>query len=126
MTSETKKNAAFFYKDRKRMQRTFRSFIKNGKEQKNVPFFYKKQKRMQKTFCSFIKNGKNAKNVLFFYKERKRTQERCILLKRTDAQPWINGVFNNIYGALEVVNKVHKIQEVPNVIPTSHKVFQRG
>ena len=75
---------------------------------------------MQKTFRSFIKNEKNAKNVPFFYKER------CVLLKRTDAQPWLNGVFNNIYGALEVVNKVHKIQEVPNVIPTSHKVFQRG
>ena len=26
-------------------------------------------------------------NTAFFYKERKRTQERCILLKRTDAQP---------------------------------------
>ena len=43
------------------MQRTFHSFIKNGKERKNVPFFYKEQKRKQKTFRSFIKNGKECK-----------------------------------------------------------------
>ena len=36
-----------------------------------------------------------------------------------------NAVFNNIYGALEVLNKVPKMIEVPNVIPTSHKVFPR-
>ena len=62
MTSETKKNAAFFYKDRKRMQRMFDSFIKNGKEQKKILFFYKERKRMQKTFRSFIKNGKERKD----------------------------------------------------------------
>ena len=32
---------------------------------------------------------KNTKNAAFFFKERKRTQEFCVLLKRTDAQPWI-------------------------------------
>ena len=35
------KNAAFFYKECKRMQRTPRSFIKNAKERKNVAFFWK-------------------------------------------------------------------------------------
>ena len=31
----TKKNVPFFYKERKRTQRSFRSFIKNGKERKD-------------------------------------------------------------------------------------------
>ena len=35
MTYETKKNVPFFYKERKRTQRSFRSFIKNGKERKD-------------------------------------------------------------------------------------------
>ena len=35
------KNAAFFYKERKRMQRTLGSFIKNGKKCKNIGFFEK-------------------------------------------------------------------------------------
>ena len=35
------------------------------------------------------RTGKNAKNVPFFYKERARVQERCVLLKRTVAQPCI-------------------------------------
>ena len=42
MTYETKKsakNAAFFYKERKRTQRTLHSFIKNAKEHKNVALF---------------------------------------------------------------------------------------
>ena len=87
MTYEAKKNAAFFYKDWKRMLRMFRSFIKNGKEHKklsillkrmeknakNVPFFYKEQKRTQKTFRSFIKN-------------RKVRKKRSVLYKRNDAQ----------------------------------------
>ena len=69
------KNATFFYKERKRMQRTQRSFIKNVKErkecnvllkrmQKNIrecAFFYKKRKRMQRTQRSFIKNIKECK-----------------------------------------------------------------
>ena len=74
------KNATFFYKERKRMQRTQCSFIKNVKErkecnvllkrmQKNIrecAFFYKKRKRMQRTQHSFIKNIKECKehNVL--------------------------------------------------------------
>ena len=37
----------------------------------------------------------------------------------------LTGVLNNIYGALEVLNKVPKMLEAPNVIPTSHKVFPR-
>ena len=65
MTYETKKkakNAAFFYKERNRTQRKFRSFIKNGKEhKKNVPFFYKERKRTQRTLRSFTKNGKERK-----------------------------------------------------------------
>ena len=46
MTYETKKNAknaAFIYKERKRTQRTPRSFIKKGKERKNVAFFWKER-----------------------------------------------------------------------------------
>ena len=31
------------------------------KNAKNVPFFYKERKRKQKTFRSFIKNGKGRK-----------------------------------------------------------------
>ena len=67
---ERKKNGTFFYKERKR---TERSFIKNGK---NGTFFYKECKRMQRTEHSFIKNAKERK-------------ERNVLLKRTDAQPWV-------------------------------------
>ena len=69
------KNATFFYKERKRMQRTQCSFIKNVKErkecnvllkrmQKNIrecAFFYKERKRMQRTQGSFIKNIKECK-----------------------------------------------------------------
>ena len=47
-------------------------FIKKAKERENVSFFWKERKRTQK----------NAK-------ERKRTRELCILLKTTDAQPWL-------------------------------------
>ena len=35
MTYEIKKNVPFFYKKRKRTQRSERSFIKNGKERKD-------------------------------------------------------------------------------------------
>ena len=38
---EHKKRCIFFYKERKRMQRTPRSFIKNRKERKNAAFFWK-------------------------------------------------------------------------------------
>ena len=38
-TGKNAQNAAFFYKERKRTQRTTHSFIKNGKEGKNVAFF---------------------------------------------------------------------------------------
>ena len=44
------------------------------KNAKIIPFFYKEWKRAQRSFCSFIKNGKEAKIVLLFYKERKRMQ----------------------------------------------------
>ena len=49
-----------------RPKRTFRSFLKNGKE-RNV--------LLQRT-------EKNAKNAAFFCKERKRTQEHFVLLQR--------------------------------------------
>ena len=35
MTYETKKNVPFFYEEWKRKQRSFRSFIKNGKKRKD-------------------------------------------------------------------------------------------
>ena len=71
MTYETKKKVAFFYKECKRTQRSFCSFIKNPKERKDrsvlykrtekngkiVPFFYKERKRKQRSFRSFEKNG---------------------------------------------------------------------
>ena len=50
------------------------------KNTKNAAFYYKERKRMQRTPSSFIKNAKECK-------ERKRMQERCVLLKRTHAQP---------------------------------------
>ena len=56
------------------MQKTFHSFIKNGKEHK--------ERRVL-----LYRTEKNAKNAAFFYKERKGMQERCVLLKRMDAQP---------------------------------------
>ena len=37
------KNAAFFYKEHKRTQRTPHSFKKNTKERKNVAFFWKER-----------------------------------------------------------------------------------
>ena len=36
-------NETFFYKERKRTQRTKRSFIKNAKERKNIAFFWKER-----------------------------------------------------------------------------------
>ena len=43
---------------------------------------------MQRSFRSFVKNKKERKdNSVFFYKEWKITQERCVLLKRMEAQP---------------------------------------
>ena len=67
-TQKNAKNATYFYKERKRTQRTQRSFAKN------TAFFYKERKRTKRTPCSFIKNKKNAKNATFFCKEQKRTQ----------------------------------------------------
>ena len=64
----------FFYKERKRMQKTFRSFIKNGKERKERPILLKR----------------TEKNAAFFNKEWKRTQKHCAFLKRTDAQPCLS------------------------------------
>ena len=66
--------SAFFYKEHKITQRTQRSFIKKVKERKECSVLFKKNARM---FRSFEKNAK----------ERIRTRERCVLLKRTDAQP---------------------------------------
>ena len=61
-----------------------------GKNAKIVPFFYKELERTQRLFRSCIKNGKERKkNVPFFYNKWEKTQERCILLKRTGAQPWL-------------------------------------
>ena len=40
-------------------------------------------------------------------------------------QKALNGVFHNIYSAVEALNKVPKVLEVPNMIPTSPKVFPR-
>ena len=51
----------FFYKERKRTQISFRSFIKNIKERKDCSVLLKRTE-------------KNAKLVPFFYKELKRTQ----------------------------------------------------
>ena len=65
MTYETKKNAknaAFFYKERKRMQRTQKK-VKNAK---NAAVFYKERKRTQRMPHSFTKNAKESKNVAFF------------------------------------------------------------
>ena len=45
---------------------------------------------MQRLFCSFIKNGKERK-------------DRNVLLKRTDAQPWLN--WNDSNGPL-IDNKI--------------------
>ena len=59
-TYETKKSVPFFYKERKRMQRSLRSFIKNGKECKDQNFLLKRTE-------------KNAMIGTFFYKEWKRT-----------------------------------------------------
>ena len=42
MTYETKKNVPFFYKKWKRMQRSERSFIKNGKECKDRKLLLKR------------------------------------------------------------------------------------
>ena len=62
--------------------------MKPKRVQRSFAFFYKEWKRTQRLFRSFLKNGKkNPKIVPFFYKERKRTQDCCILLKRTDDQP---------------------------------------
>ena len=37
------------------------NFCMTYETKKNVPFFYKERKRTQKTFCSFIENGKERK-----------------------------------------------------------------
>ena len=73
--------------------RTFRSFPFFYRMQRSFPFYFGvfgdlwDPKECSVIFRSFIKNGKECKDrSVFFYKERKRTQERCVLLKRTDAQ----------------------------------------
>ena len=48
------------------MQRMLHSFIKKEKNAKNAAFFYKERKRMQRTFRSFEKNAKECENVAFF------------------------------------------------------------
>ena len=117
------KNATFFYKERKRKQRMFRSLLKNGKERKersvllertgknakNAAFFYKERKKTQRTPHSFIKYGKDANNAAFFYKEPKRTQERCFLLKRTDAQPRSFGLYGVFAVSLFYCNNVNNL-----------------
>ena len=57
MTYETKKNIPHLLK-------------RKEKNTKIVPFFYKEQKKTQRSFRSFIKNEKNANIVPFFLKER--------------------------------------------------------
>ena len=64
MTYETKKSAAFFYKECKRTQRMQCSFIKNVKEHKERSVL-------------FIKKAKERENVSFLWKERKRTQKNA-------------------------------------------------
>ena len=55
-----RKDAAFFHKEHKRMQRMPRSFIKKVTE-RNVLFI-----KNARTFRSFEKNAKEHKNVAFF------------------------------------------------------------
>ena len=52
---------------------------------KNIPFFLKERKRTERTERSFEKNVKERKEWNFLLKRQK---ERNVLLKRTDAQPW--------------------------------------
>ena len=40
-------------------------------------------------------------------------------------QKALDGIFHNIYSAVEELNKVPKVLEVPNMIPTSLEVFPR-
>ena len=56
MQKNTKK-AAFFYKERKRMQRTMCSFIKNAKEYQELAFFFIKTLKNARTLCSFENNA---------------------------------------------------------------------
>ena len=53
--------------------------------EKNGTFFYKERKRTERTEHSFIKNGKERKERNVLYKEQKRTERS---FERTDAQPW--------------------------------------
>ena len=52
-------------------------------------FFIKIGKECKKHSVLLERMQKKATNVPFFYNERERMQEPCILLKRTDAQPWL-------------------------------------
>ena len=54
---------------------------------------------------------KNAKNAAFFYKEQKRTQVRCVLLKRTDAQPWVPCAATTVVatGVVDIVGQKYPI-----------------
>ena len=65
-TYETQKNGMFFPI----------LFKRTGKNVKNVPFFCKERERMQRSSRSFIKNGTERENVSFFCK---RTRERSLL-----------------------------------------------
>ena len=57
-TYESQKNGTFFPV----------LFKRTEKNLKNVPFFYKERERTQRSFCTFLKNGKERENVLFFCK----------------------------------------------------------
>ena len=94
MTYETKKERKecriFFYKERKRTQRTPCSF---RKKTQRTPRSLKKTPKNAGTPCSFIKNAKNAtcfyterKNVAFFWKERMPTPVYIMSLGRF--VPW--------------------------------------
>ena len=52
-------------------------------------FFYKERKRMQRSERSFTKNRKERKDQNVLYKERKRMQRSERSFERTDAQPWL-------------------------------------
>ena len=56
-TQKNAKNAAFYYKERKRMQRTPHSFIKNAKERKECRVLLKRTQKNARTLRSFGKNG---------------------------------------------------------------------
>ena len=83
------KNAAFFYKEFKRTQRTLCSFIKNvkeRKEQKECRVFFKECKRTQRKQCSLIKNVKERK-------EEEEEEAECSVLFMKNAKERENILF---------------------------------